>query len=186
MTYKITTVDRDTLAAEMLPLVKNQLRVLSATDDEFITGLIVRTIDVFERQSGLSIFLTSADWKPDEFDMVTSSGTMVPLQPIASWIARDTDGNEISDRYEMVGTMNGRAAGLYLRSIEKGVSTKGITVALVAGSTTVDEIPPGALQAILSRIASLYTWREDLSETAVNELALSDNVWMTGNWVPRA
>jgi uncharacterized phiE125 gp8 family phage protein len=187
MSYKVTTVDRNTLAAELLPLVKKQLRVLSTTDDEFITGLIVRTIDVFERQSGLTIFRTSADWKPDEFDPVSSSGVMLPLQPIANgWVARDSSGVDVTADYEIVGAMNGRAAGLYFRALESGKSTKGITVALVAGSASVEEIPPGALQAILSRVASLYAWREDLSETAVNELALTDNVWMTGNWVPRA
>lgn len=186
MSYRITSVDRNTLASDLLALVKQQLRVLSNTDDEFITGLIVRTIDVFERQSGLSIFTVEAEWKPDEFDTVTASGVMVPLQPVAVWTASDGDGNDVSADYEMVGTMNGRAAGLYLRSVVSGKGTKGITVALTAGSASVSAIAPGALQAILSRVASLYAWREDLTETAVNELALNDNVWMTGNWVPRA
>ena len=184
-------IDRKTIPEAMLPLAKEQMRVLTATQDDFITGLIVRTIDVFERQSGLSIFAITALWTPDDFDSYTAGkGVVVPLQPLIGWTASDgTD--DVSANYRIVGNKTGRATGLYLQSITPvwplpygGMPTAIVT--LNAGCATLDDIQPGALQAILERVATLFLWREDLSEDTVHDMPASDQTWIVGNWVPRA
>ena len=186
MSYAINDIDHQTLATELLALAKKHMRVLSTTDDDYIKGLITRTIDVFERQSGLTVFATMATWEPDGFDVVTANGVLLPLQPVAKWTATDRQGNDVTGNYKLVGQATGRAGGLYLKPVNGGSTVTGITVELVVGVDAADDIPPAALQAILDRIASLYAWREDLTDATASDLPISDNIWLTGNWVPRA
>jgi len=188
MSIEIDTVDRTTLPAEMLPLAKEQMRVASDKMDDYITGLIARTIDVFERQSGLSIFQATLMWSPDSFDTVNDDGVLVPVQPIIEWTAA-TDSGDVTDQFKIVGNKTGRATGLYLQRVDQSLPPSfdpvPVTLAMTVGCEAMDDIPLGALQAILDRVATLFTWREDLAEGNVIDVPQSDQTWFVGNWVPR-
>lgn len=190
MSYKIDNIDRTTIATAMLPMVKQQVRVLSNTDDIFLTGLIIRTIDIFQRASGMTIFKTDVTWMPDEFDTVTRSGVVVPVQPLIDWTAEDGSGVDVTGNYIIVGSAAGQGGHQFLRRYDSaGSITSAFTTVIitaVAGSETVDDISPAALQAILNRVATLYAWREDVADSTIQAMPESDQQWMVGNWIPRA
>jgi uncharacterized phiE125 gp8 family phage protein len=189
MSYKVSNIDRTSLPTALLPQAKSQMRVVSTNDDALITSLIARTIDIFERQSGLSIFEADVVWIPDNLDTIDiTKGVLIPVQPIKTWAAADGEGTDVTASYQIVGNDTGRATGLYFASktatLPSGDPTLP-TLTMKVGYAAITEIPPATLEAILARTASYYAWREDLSETNVDEIPDFDQTWMVGHWVPR-
>lgn len=187
MSYRITNRDTTALPTELLPLFKAQVRVDFTDDDVLLTSILARSIDLYERKTGLTIFSGTAEWSPDEFDNVTDLGIQVPLQPISVMTVEDADGNDVTSSFKIVGNQApGRASGLYFVPAADAEMPDGLAATLTLGAASAAEISPATLDSILRIGGHLYENRE-----AISDLLLRDADWwaddlLVAGWVPRA
>lgn len=187
MSYRVTSIDRATLPAALLPLAKLHARVDYDDDDPLIIDILGRVIDLIERKTGQAIFASAAEWTPDSFDVLTTHGVLVPVQPVAAMTVEDADGNDVVDQYKLVGNrIQGRAAGLYLARVDGGAIPAGLVITMTLGNAAVTELVPAMVDSVMRFMAHLFANRE-----AINDLLLrAADSWaddlISGSWVPRA
>lgn len=188
MSFKTSGVDRATLPAALLPVAKVQCRVDFTDDDALLTDLLARSIDLYERKTGLSIFKRDFAWGPDSFDVVTEDGVLCPVQPLGVLTVKDSTDTDVSADYVLAGNqIDGQASGLYLQPVAaSGTMPDGLAITAEAGYTDATKIAPGTLDAIMRIVAHLYANRESVSELLLRETDWWMDDLIVGTWVPRA
>jgi len=185
VSYVYVSIDRATLPEEMLDLQKAQMRVAYDDDDDFITRVIQRAIALFEKKSGLSVFLAEVEWIPDGHDSYSAQGARCPRQPVSAWTA-NADAVDVSDSY----TLTGRT-GVYFCPIAEQSSAPGlewfpgVLVTMTVGYATVEDMDPGVLDVILRMGAHLYENRQSTTDVNLEEVPLFLDDLLVDHWVPR-
>lgn len=187
MSYSYISIDRESLPGELLDLQKAQMRVTYDDDDDFITNVIQRAIALFEKKTGLSVFLAEVEWFPDGHDSYSVQGARCPRQPVSEWAALDATQIDVSGSY----TLEGRT-GVYFcpgtppNSVPGPDWFSGVTVTMTVGYAAVAEIDPSVLDLILRIGAHLYENRQSTTDVNLEEVPLFLDDLLVDHWVPRA
>lgn len=181
MSVKVTEIDWQTLPEALLATVKSHLRVEFNRDDEYITKMIARAINLYEQFSGRSIVARTVEWTPSPLPYVQQ----VPFQPLGEWTATAPDGTVTTADYVVYD--NGGAVLIGSAAVPPVKFGEGVTFEMVTGYTEADDIPPGALDIILRISAGLYETREHQTVVTMEMVSFwTQDLIVGGGWIPRA
>ena len=156
MSITVISADWDTLPNEMLPAMKQHLRIDNTFDDVFIEDAIRRAIDHFQRVTEITVFATEYLWEPDALGWC--AGTIrSPITPISEFAA-DVDGIRRFRRLPVQHQQRARRADLYWT--DRYAAGLGLT--LTSGYPSADLVPPGMRDVIFRLAATLFENREIL------------------------
>ena len=171
-------LDRTVLPAALLPIAKSHLRVDGSYDDAYITDVIKRAINWFERVTNVSVNPVTWSWSPDQRSFCNGLAT-VPVSPVNQFTV--DAGGDVSADYAIT-TMSTHGIGLYALS---GAWVDGMSVSIPSGYADETELDPGITDAVLRYCAHLYENREIL----VLGTDAQTPGWMTDvistYWMPR-
>lgn len=188
MGWQVESIDRDSLATELLPLVKSHCRVDFSDDDVVLTTYIKIAIGQLERVWGFSVFAVDGDWTPLGQSQLTGGAypdrVPTPVQPVSVFEAFDDLGADISIDFYLVNA-GSVSVPTYLATKSGDAFPSDVAVDLTAGYATVDDLPPEALGAILQVTARLYEFRESIVAYSVDQMPMWMNDIMVGLWQPR-
>jgi uncharacterized phiE125 gp8 family phage protein len=157
MSYiKIKTKDYAALPTALLPKAKAQARVDGSYDDAIITDMIARAIDLFERETGVSVFVTQYEWAPDQADFCNNVAT-IPFSPVNTMTAKDGANVDVSSSYSFT-TMSQFGVMIYKLN---GAWIDGVVFTIESGYAAA-ALPPGVLDVVMRVTAHLYDNREIL------------------------
>lgn len=180
------TIDRVQLPTALLPVLKSHCRVEFARDDQYLTGVASRSIDLFERLTEWSVFARTFKW-----DIAAADGSAdgeawrwaLPIRPVAGIIA-DDGGTDVSSQYKVVTAAPDMVGPAWMVRAD-GEPDPMPQIVLQVGYKTADEVPPGILDFVLRAGAWLYEYREAGMMPGADMLAYGNSL-LAGQWVPRA
>jgi hypothetical protein len=177
----ITANDPAALPAALLPIAKQQMRVDGTYDDAFITSVIARAIDWFERLTNVTVDPTTYVWMPDQNPAPYNATMTFTESPVTNMTAKI--GTTDATASYSVTTMSTHGVGIFALN---GAWASGLAVTFQSGYLNQTVLPAGILDAVLRYSAHLYEHREILVPT----VQAANPGWMTDvistYWMPRA
>lgn len=175
MFLQCTSRDLCTLPQQLLPSVKEHVRVEFDRDDEYLVQATARAISEIEAATNLSIFEAEWLWRPSACDN-WRSWFEVPKIPVC--IINYEDGTPIP-----VDKLHGSINSFNVSAVHvSGLPTQNIY--LKVGYANAAQISPNLLSAILMLVGTLYENRESAQYGSMRELPDSARRLITGLWVP--
>lgn len=172
---EIISVDRSSLPTEMLPMFKTHCRVTFADDDDYLKLCLQRSIDLFERHSGRTVFETQAFWGIER----SALRLLTPLVPADTFSASDKDGNDVTADYEI-------KSGEWFQRVDGQPIEAGLMVTLTAGYLDMIDLPPSITDIAFRVGAHYYENRESVTAYSLSEVPQWMNDLLLSNWIPRA
>src|SRR6185295_5269520 len=176
MIYVVESIDRDMLAAELLPLAKSHSRVEFDRDDAYITELLSQAIDDVERATNATLFervitgtLAPPTWPWPEIGYLspTEAGVRLPFNNVQALTVLDAGGVDISSLYRVVQDDPGGVGTTVLMAPYP--ITSGGEFNILAGVHAATDLAPSIKRLVLRRCAALYENREaplDIDESS--------------------
>jgi hypothetical protein len=176
----ISLNDPAALPAALLPIAKQQMRVDGTYDDAFITSVIARAIDWFERLTNVTVDPSTYVWTPDQADFTDQAAATFTESPVTNMTAKI--GTTDATASYTVTTMSTHGVGIYALN---GAWASGLAITFKSGYADQTVLPAGILDAVLRYGAHLYEHREILVPT----VQAANPGWMTDvistYWIPR-
>jgi uncharacterized phiE125 gp8 family phage protein len=182
MSWSVASVDYRRLSSDLLPLVKQHLRVSFPDDDAIITSCIRRAISLVERKSGWRIFPAEINWSPVETANSSLPSYQCPVQPVSAFTLH-SGAVDLSAEYELrsaavtdpVWLANKAGQPFPADALSK------LTVGYATAPSMVPEIEDGVL-----RIAgTLYEYRETVGVGGLDFIPGFMDDMISGLWIPR-
>jgi uncharacterized phiE125 gp8 family phage protein len=177
----ISLNDPAVLPAALLPIAKQQMRVDGTYDDAFITSVIARAIDWFERLTNVTVDPSTYVWTPDQWNFTDQAIARFTESPVTNMTAKI--GTTDATASYSVTTMSTHGVGIYALN---GAWASGLAITFKSGYADQTVLPAGILDAVLRYGAHLYEHREILVPT----VQAANPGWMTDvistYWMPRA
>ena len=151
MTIAVVTEDRDALPAELLPIAKQHCRVDHSNDDDLLISIIRRAIARFQSDNEVTLNPTAVVWTPALAEFTSGMATL-PVVP--SSLATPIDGYSVVLKWYSI-------HGIPIQALQ-GTAANGMTVDLLCGYPSADDLPPDVLDEVLRSTAHLYEHREIL------------------------
>lgn len=187
------SINRTALPAALLPTVKAHCRVEFSRDDQYLTGVAGRAIDLFERLTEWAVFQRLYKWSisADEGADFASSGWgegwawRLPLAPVTiSKAVIEPGGIDVTSEYSIVANVpDGRGESFMVRELGKPDPMP--SVVLQGGYALPDDMPPGVLDFTLRASAWLYENREAALMPGADMMAYANSL-LTSYWLPKA
>lgn len=179
---RIISIDRTTLAADLLAVAKSNSRVEHDRDDALIETMIAQAIDDIQRLANVYLFDTEAEWTGAElsrlrsFCVATASAypnamrVSLPFNNVASVEVTDADGVDQSAAFEIEQGEPGGNSQSYLIGPTLNVGPwPGLVFSFRYGVAAADEIAPSVKAAVIRRTSAYYENREATLALSLNE-----------------
>lgn len=181
-----TSIDRATLPPLLMPVIKTHCRVEFSRDDVYLTGVASRSIDLFERVTGLSVFARLYGWTTTIAEGSAAGDAWrwpAPVVPFTGFTAMDGS-TDVASEYQITSQSGDLLSPSWL-SRAAGKPDTMPTLTAASGYKTLDALPPGILNEILLLSAWLYEYREAALMPGVDMLAYANSL-LSSHWLPRA
>lgn len=176
----VKETDAAALPTALLTLAKQQMRIDHSFEDAFITSVIARSIDWFERVTNVTVDPTTYEWTPDAANFCNNVAKITE-SPVAEMSAK-IGADDATASYSVT-TMSTHGVGLYQLN---GAFASGLVVTFKSGYADETKLPAGVLDAVLRYATHLYDNREILVPGA----QIQTPGWMLDvvatYWMPRA
>jgi hypothetical protein len=166
---RLISINFDYLPAQLLPVVKEHLRVEFNRDDAYIEGAIARAIAEIESITDLSINPSVWQWQPSNCYLMTRY-LRIPKTPI----------REVLDSKGSVVELVWNAPAAYLDNSY----SRNQKFTIHAGYSELQQIAPAVMNVIFLLTGTLYEQREAVQAGTFNELPDMANRLMAGLWRP--
>jgi hypothetical protein len=170
---ELVDIDIDVLPYQMLPTVKEHLRVDFDRDDQYIRGCIARAISEVQAVTDISINPATYKWGWTDGRNCSARREEVPKWPVRRVFTKDATGTETTIpvvRYENRTFITG------------GHSSRDLLVD--CGYKNIQQITPHVMSAILMLTGTLYEQREAVQAGSFHELPDMARRLFTGLWRP--
>lgn len=176
--WYFTSVDRSALPQAMLPMFKTHCRISFTDDDQYLQLCLVRSIDLFERHAGWSVFARLATWNPPASQ---ASAILLPVMPVSTFIV-ELNSVDVSDEYRI---QQDQLDGYFIRKSGEPIPA-GLNITLTVGFADIAEMPPSVTDIAFRIGAHLYENRESVTSYSLDQVPQWMNDLLLGNWIPRA
>lgn len=179
---RIITIDRATLAAELLDVAKANSRVEHTRDDDLISSMIAQAIDDIQRLANVYLFDTEAEWtgaelarrcrySPDTgFAYPVGMRVALPFNNVQSVEATDAEGTDVSASFSIEqGEPGGNSQAYLIGPNVYAGPWPGLLFLFRYGVESETELAPSVKAAILRRTSAYYENREANLTLALNE-----------------
>jgi uncharacterized phiE125 gp8 family phage protein len=183
MTWTVAAIDYQVLPSAMLTLAKQHMRIDFVDDDALVASCLRRGISLLERYSGLSVFPARIDWQPFAADAVPVAAYQCPLQPVAGFSVT-ADGTDVSSQYEL--RLTSPISPVWLANKANEPFPAGTRTELRVGWADINTLPPAIEDGILRLSATLYEYRETVTNFSLDPVPQWANDLLVGMWIPRA
>ena len=184
-TIGLRSTDRSTLPPLLLPTLKSHCRVEFTRDDQYLIGVASRSIDLFERITGASIFTRVYDWEVAMEEGAYRGAAWRwagPVIPFTGFTAT-VEAVDVASEYTIIPSVEIVGPSWLQRATGQPLSVPVLTA--TSGYATAEDLPPGVLDFVLRAGAWLYEFREQGMMSGVDMLAYG-NALLAGQWIPRA
>jgi hypothetical protein len=165
---QLISIDFDILPTQLLPVVKEHLRVEFDRDDEYIKGAVARAIAEVESVTDITVNPSTWQWQPSNC-YLTTRYLRVPKTPV----------REVLDETGAAADIIWNAPSAYLNGTQRNQK-----FTISAGYVDVKEIAPALMNVIFLLTGTLYEQREAVQAGSFNELPDMANRLMAGLWRP--
>jgi hypothetical protein len=179
--------DTNKLPQELLANCKAFLRVDHCEEDITILMLLGAVIDQFEH-SGTIIHPSEITWTVED-DFIDGEMEVAPgmrITPISEWTATIPAEDELDPPVDVTADYSLRTvglAGIRFYSLV-GSAQDGLELAITAGYASADLMPFKTVADIFQAVSKLYTYRDVLTPTNLQELPDWANRVLAAHWVP--
>jgi hypothetical protein len=165
---QLISIDLNILPIQLLPVVKEHLRVEFDRDDEYIKGAIARAIAEIESVTDITVNPSIWQWQPSNC-YLTTHYLRIPKTPV----------REVLDSMGVAADIVWNAPSAYLKDSQRNQK-----FTIYAGYSDIKEIAPVLMNAIFMLTGTLYEQREAVQAGTFNELPDMANRLMAGLWRP--
>ena len=166
MSIQRLTVDRAALPAELLPVIKEHLRVRHTRDDALITTYTAAAISLIERQCNVTLdpatYLVSLDELTGQVGGWLWRSWVLPVNNVSALVVNDgqTPPGDYSASFDVWNADPGGNANSLVVSTGGAQLGTGWTLTLTAGVAAAADLAPSFLALISRMVGSLYEQRE--------------------------
>lgn len=173
-----------TLAADLLPLAKQQMNVTFNDDDPLITTHLNWAIAFCQNESGWIIQPGDLPWQPVPSGTAPGNKYPIPYFPVKSFLA-SSGGVDVSADYQVERPGNARITPQWLVKLDGSAFPADLAVVLTVGYD-VATLPPEFEAAIIRMTSALYENRGSITAISLDTVPHWFRDLLQGVWVPRA